>query len=249
MTTARRRGTRSCSRPSRAGSRATRCGTTSILTVTTLGARLRTGRAPALLEAIHDRRTAVALWELESGTARELPRRLRGLPDLEAPAARRRAAEGTLRDLGAMRDACRSCVCARRVVAGTRGRGRDARRAHAAKARAARRLTAALVDEPPAVSKEGGLIRGGLRSRARRSNDLAHQGRWIAELEATERERPHPEPEVGTTACSATTSRSRTRTARRCWRTTSAADAHERRALRDAGPEGARERSAGRGEL
>src|SRR5262249_5323387 len=54
----------------------------------------------------------------------------------------------------------------------------------------AERLAAALVDEPPTTSREGGVIRNGHDPHRDSLHALAHSGkRWIAELEASERER------------------------------------------------------------
>jgi DNA mismatch repair protein MutS len=162
------------------------------LTVTTLGARrLRTWveRPLASLEAIHERQDAIASW-LESGAARANFRdALRGLPDLERLAARAACGKATPRDLGAMRDALQK-LPALAASLSTREDAEATRAALTLPPALLARLTAALVDEPPAVSKEGGMIRSGYDPVRDGLHDLAHSGkRWIAELEATERER------------------------------------------------------------
>src|SRR5262249_10067962 len=49
-------------------------------------------------------------------------------------------------------------------------------------------LRRTLVDDPPPVSRDGGIVRAGVDAYRDELDDLAHSGkRWIAELEATER--------------------------------------------------------------
>ncbi|MGH7731266.1 MAG: DNA mismatch repair protein MutS, partial [Candidatus Eiseniibacteriota bacterium] len=51
-------------------------------------------------------------------------------------------------------------------------------------------LTGALVDEPPPVAREGGIVRAGYDAHRDRLHDLARSGkRWISDLEASERAR------------------------------------------------------------
>ncbi|MCC6651137.1 MAG: DNA mismatch repair protein MutS [Candidatus Eisenbacteria bacterium] len=164
------------------------------LTVTALGARRLRGwleRPLAAIEPIRARQDAVAAW-IEGGAARGSFREaLRGLPDLERLAARTACGKATPRDLGALRDALQRLPA---LSASLAGLGGDAlavpREALAVTPELHDRLAAALVDEPPASSKEGGLFRAGYDEMRDGLHELAHSGkRWIAELEASERER------------------------------------------------------------
>ncbi|MFN8588575.1 MAG: DNA mismatch repair protein MutS [Candidatus Eisenbacteria bacterium] len=163
-------------------------------TVTTLGARrLRTWleRPLASLAPIRERQEAVAGW-LDASAARGAFREaLRGLPDLERLAARTACGKATPRDLGALRDALLRLPA---LVAALDGHASlaldDTRTALSPPAELAERLRAALVDEPPVTSREGGVVRAGFDALRDSLWDLAHSGkRWIAELEAGERER------------------------------------------------------------
>jgi DNA mismatch repair protein MutS len=158
----------------------------------------------AALAARHD---AVEAW-FQAGTARTAFReRLKGLPDLERLAARIACGKATPRDLGALRDALGRLPV---LAAALEGLGdASARQApssdspeleSAAPPRQAPPLAGipefecmlreALVDNPPPVSREGGIIRPGHDERRDELDALAHSGkRWIAELEASERSR------------------------------------------------------------
>ncbi len=140
------------------------------------------------LGARHD---AVAAWVSATSARAALRDALGGVPDLERLAARLACARATPRDLGALRDALAAIPGIRATL--ERLEGESMRRAHdrleglpALHAR----LTAALVDEPPPIARDGGIIRGGFDTTRDQLFDLAHSGkRWIAELEATERAR------------------------------------------------------------
>jgi len=143
-------------------------------------------RAP--IAARHD---AVDAW-LAAGERRGGFREaLRGLPDLERLAARLAAGKASPRDLGALRDALGRLPVLAAALGGVGAPGADAARAalHVDPALRAD-LERALVDDPPAVSREGGVIRPGHDPYRDELDDLAHSGkRWIAELEAAERAR------------------------------------------------------------
>jgi DNA mismatch repair protein MutS len=162
------------------------------LAVTAGGARrLRAWleRPLATRAAIVARQAAVAAWLSPArATFREA---LRGLPDLERLAARIACARATPRELGALRDALvRLPALAASLARALEGAGDDVARALNVPPGLAIRLRAALVDEPPAVSKEGDIFREGFDEVRDSLHALAHSGkRWIAELEATERER------------------------------------------------------------
>ncbi len=142
------------------------------------------------LVELERRQDAVAAW-LEAGPARAAWRdRLRGFADLERLAARVAAQRATPRDLGAIRDALASFGSLREVLSPLGAIGEPARAALAGLPELEALLARALVDDPPPLSKEGGLLRSGFDPLRDELDDLAHSGkRWIAELEAAERER------------------------------------------------------------
>ena len=141
------------------------------------------------LETLAERHDAVESWVL-AGTARTAFReRLKGLPDLERLAARLACARATPRDLGALCAALGRLPALATVLAGVPGRS-VAAAALAGIPELERLLTEALVDDPPPLSREGGIIRPGHDERRDELDALAHSGkRWIAELETSERAR------------------------------------------------------------
>lgn len=164
------------------------------LTVTALGARrLRSWleRPLATLEPIRARQEAVTAWMDAGGTRGTFREALRGLPDLERLAARVACGKATPRDLGALRDALeRLPQLAASLDAMPGGELEVAREQLAVPPVLHARLASALVEEPPAGSKEGGVVRPGFDELRDQLHEMAHSGkRWIAELEATERER------------------------------------------------------------
>ncbi len=164
------------------------------LTTTAPGARrLRAWleRPLATLAPLERRQAAVATWLEAVGARGQFRLALRGLPDLERLAARLIAARATPRDLGALRDALVRLPALRDSLAAL-GDALPAERAAALAVdpALAERLSAALVDEPPPTSNEGGLVRAGYDAHRDHLHELAHSGkRWIADLEAGERAR------------------------------------------------------------
>ena len=140
----------------------------------------------AALAARHD---AVEAWT-RAGTPRAAFREaLKGLPDLERLAARLACGKATPRDLGALRDALGRLPALAAALRGLDGRPGDGE-GLAGVPELEHMLRLALVDEPPPVSREGGIIRPGHDERRDELDALAHSGkRWIAELEAAERAR------------------------------------------------------------
>ncbi len=146
-------------------------------------------RPLADLAALAARHDAVDAWS-RAGTPRAAFREaLKGLPDLERLAARLACGKATPRDLGALRDALGrlpALAAALRGLEGLPGAGEGL----AGVPELEHMLRQALVDEPPPVSREGGIIRPGHDERRDELDALAHSGkRWIAELEAAERAR------------------------------------------------------------
>jgi DNA mismatch repair protein MutS len=173
------------------------------LTVSALGARRLRGwlERPLVdrgrLAARHD---AVDGW-LAAGVARAAFREsLRGFPDLERLASRVALAKATPRDLGALRDALARLPDLARTLSELPGEIASARRdALRGIPELLDVLSRALVDEPPPVSHDAGIVRPGFDEHRDRLDDLAHSGkRWIAELEAQERVRSNiPSLKVG----------------------------------------------------
>jgi DNA mismatch repair protein MutS len=164
------------------------------LCVTALGARrLRAWleRPLAELAPLADRQDAVGAW-LAAGAARSAFREaLRGFPDLDRLAARIACERATPRDLGALRDAlARLPALAARLDACGAVVGAARRDALAGPPALEARLAKALVDEPPPVAGDGGIVRAGFDEHRDRLDSLAHAGkRWIADLETSERAR------------------------------------------------------------
>jgi DNA mismatch repair protein MutS len=163
-------------------------------TVSALGARRlrawieRPLADPSAIAARHD---AVSAWLAAGVTRAAFRERLKGFPDLERLASRLALARATPRDLGAIRDGLARLP----ALAETLG---ELATAGAADDTAALdgipelgdELQRALVEDPPPVSRDGGLIRTGYDEHRDRLDRLAHSGkRWIAELEVAERAR------------------------------------------------------------
>lgn len=164
------------------------------LTVSALGARRLRGwleRPLASIAAIDARQERVAAWlapEAPRASFRDL---LKGLPDLERLAARIACSRATPRDLGALRDALARLPRLVRGLTALEGAAfAHARESLEVEASLHASLAAALVDEPPVASREGGIVREGHDAVRDDLHALAHSGkRWIAELESTERSR------------------------------------------------------------
>ncbi len=178
-------------------------------TVTSGGARrLRAWleRPLATLEPLRARHDAVAAWCSAGPRRGALREALRGLSDLERLAARLACARATPRDLAAVRDVLERLPGIRATLTGAAG-GTAAPAPGAGDTHPGAtphsadpaldgipellaQLRAALVDEPPALARDGGVIRPQFDAARDALYDLAHSGkRWIAELEAAERAR------------------------------------------------------------
>jgi DNA mismatch repair protein MutS len=164
------------------------------LCATAFGARRLRGwleRPLADLESLARRHDQVGAW-LAAGTARAALREsLAGLPDLERLASRLACAKATPRELGALRGALARLPAIAAPLAGLDLRLAASAREHLGGFEALETLLAlALVDDPPPVSRDGGVVRPGYDSVRDQLDDLAHSGkRWIADLEAAERVR------------------------------------------------------------
>ncbi len=164
------------------------------LCATTLGSRrLRAWleRPLADLPPLVARQAAVEAWRAAGALRGGFREALRGFPDLERLASRLACERATPRDLGALRDALARLpgLAARSREVG--GPNRPAvGTALAGLPELHRSLAEALVDEPPPLAREGGIIRPGHDAHRDRLHELAHSGkRWIADLESSERAR------------------------------------------------------------
>jgi DNA mismatch repair protein MutS len=161
---------------------------------TALGSRRLRGfleRPLRSVAALTRRHSAVEAW-VAHGTARAAFRdSLRAFPDLERLGARLACAKATPRDLAALRSALSRLPAIAGTLAGLgESVARDASEGLAGIPELERRLALALTDDPPPVSRDGGVIRAGYDPDRDRLDDLAHSGkRWIAELESLERTR------------------------------------------------------------
>jgi len=114
---------------------------------------------------------------------------LKGFPDLERLTARLAASRSTPRELGVLRDGLARLPRVRAALEGAAGLGSLGEPLRAP-AELLEMLERTLVDDPPPLSGEGGIVRAGVDAYRDQLDDLAHSGkRWIAELEATERQR------------------------------------------------------------
>ena len=142
-------------------------------------------RPLADLPRITHRQRAVESWLRPDAGRSGFREALRGLPDLERLAARLACGRATPRDLGALRDALARLPA---IAAALAPRAEAA--ALAVPPGLDDLLRRALADEPPPMTREGGIIREGWDELRDELHSLAHSGkRWIAELEMAERAR------------------------------------------------------------
>jgi DNA mismatch repair protein MutS len=162
------------------------------LAVSAVGARRLRGwieRPRTDLAGVRARHDHVERWlgaAVERGAFRET---VKGFPDLERLAARLAAEKATPRDLGALRDALVRLPGIGAAVAALHP-GREEREALAGIPELAAILQTALAEDPPPLSREGGILRAGYDAHRDELYALAHSGkRWIAELESAEKTR------------------------------------------------------------
>ncbi len=165
-------------------------------TVTPMGARLLRSRIVRPLAdpaAINRRLDAVEFFANSTVARRDLRRRLGGLGDLERIAGRIAYGNASPRDLLALRRSLEalpglkallaSAADVPALLAAAAGELGD----HAGEAAL---VATALVDDPPAVTRSGGMIRAGYDAELDRLRGLATSGRdWVAALQQAERER------------------------------------------------------------
>jgi DNA mismatch repair protein MutS len=163
-------------------------------TVTASGARLLRRRLLAPLgdvKGIRARLDEVESFVVHSGVRGEVRRLLEQVPDLERIVVRIAIGEAGPKDLGALRDALRLAPEIVAKVAGIPATfATPTELPHrAALAELFAELDRALVDAPPALAKDGGLVREGFdaaldRERARARSGTEEITRWEARLRA-----------------------------------------------------------------
>lgn len=162
-------------------------------TLTGAGGRLLLARvvAPSADPAEIDRRLDVVQFFVEDEQARtDLRSHLRRFPDLERVLSRLSLGRGGPRDLAAVRDGLALVPALRSVVAGAGLAMPPASLAATAERLAehpglVERLAHALVEEPPALARDGGFIASGFASALDDLRHLRDEGRTlIAELQA-----------------------------------------------------------------
>jgi DNA mismatch repair protein MutS len=164
------------------------------LCVTSVGARrLRAWleRPSARVAPLLARQAAIEGWLGAGVTRAGFREALRGLTDLERLAARLACERATPRDLGGLRDTLARLPGLAARLEDMKGPGLPAARAALAGIpELLSTLTRALVDEPPPLAREGGIVREGYDAHRDRLHDMARSGKqWIATLETSERER------------------------------------------------------------
>ncbi|HVK73931.1 MAG TPA: DNA mismatch repair protein MutS [Kofleriaceae bacterium] len=177
-------------------------------TATSPGARLlrRWLLYPLTEVAAIRRRLDAVEWLLQRpDLRRELRAALRGVADLERLAGKATLGVAQPRDLGRIRDSLAALPALAKQLAAAAGKGKAALEATidalpplldlravatAELARLAARLTDALVDEPPALAKDGGFIRDGFDPTVDECRRLADGGKdAILAIETREKER------------------------------------------------------------
>ncbi len=163
-------------------------------TVTSMGRRkLRHWLSYPLRDLVDIRRRQEAIEELkdrpfERGTLREV---LKGLVDVERLSARLALGRATPRDLAALRELLERLPQLRgELEAFQAPLLREIALQIQPPQGVAELLQKALVEDPPAVSTEGGIIRDGFHPELDELRSISREGKgWIARLEARERQR------------------------------------------------------------
>jgi DNA mismatch repair protein MutS len=156
-------------------------------TVTGAGARLLAGRLAAPLanaEAIRRRLHAVEALAEDDDLRAALRRALRGCPDLARALSRLSLGRGGPRDLAAIRDGLGRAHQIQELLEASASPLRKSAAGIADLAGLIAGLTAALVESPPVLARDGGFIRAGFQPELDQQRDLRDQGRrHVAQLE------------------------------------------------------------------
>ena len=163
-------------------------------TVTAMGGReLRSWiqqplRRPEAVEARHE---AVAGFLEDAGILDDFRDALREVRDLARLLGRLSTPSGSARDLAALRLTFESLPSVRELAARIPGPlNRDLAKAIQGEPELASELARGITDEPPAVTREGGMIRDGYDNTLDELRQAMREGRtWVADLQAREIER------------------------------------------------------------
>ncbi len=165
-------------------------------TVTPMGARLLRAQVvdPVADPRVVNRRLdAVEFFVDRTALRRDLRRRLGEIADLERIAGRIACGNASPRDLGALRRSLEALPGLADLLDGATPLPElvGAARAELGRHEELVSLVArAIVDDPPAVARNGGMVREGYDPELDRLRDLAANGRnWVAALQQAERER------------------------------------------------------------
>ncbi|RMG39617.1 MAG: DNA mismatch repair protein MutS [Planctomycetota bacterium] len=163
-------------------------------TVTPMGARLLAEWLSNPLTdrtRIEHRLDAVEELVQDQALCRELRQRLQQTYDLQRLTARIATRRASPRDLGALRATLRLLPALKARLVGRRSqRLRELEQRLDLCEEIHRDLAAALVDEPPTLTTEGGIIREGYNAALDELRDLARGGKqWLAEYQAQQAER------------------------------------------------------------
>jgi DNA mismatch repair protein MutS len=157
-------------------------------TVTSAGGRLLAARLAAPLArapAIRRRLDAVAALVADGVLREALRGELKGCPDLERALSRLSLGRGGPRDLVAIRSGLERAGAIRELLAASDSALAPSVASIADPGALVGELTAALVEQPPLLARDGGFVRAGFEERLDRERDLRDQGRrHVAALEA-----------------------------------------------------------------
>ena len=162
-------------------------------TRTAMGARLLRAwllRPLARREPIEARLAAVAALAADRSRLRDLRERLGAVRDLERLIARLSAGAGNARDLRALADSLDALPAVRQAAGADAPLLAELISRIEPRPALVERLRGWLVDEPPATTREGGMIRAGCHKELDELREAAQAGhRWLAEYQTAEQQR------------------------------------------------------------
>lgn len=148
-------------------------------------------RPLARLDAIQARHAAVAALTADRERRVQLRDQLGGVRDLERLIARLSAGAGNARDLRALADSLDALPAVRALAAEAPAPLlRELAERIVPQPALVERIRQWIVDEPPATTREGGMIRSGCHPELDALREAAREGhRWLAEYQAAEQQR------------------------------------------------------------
>ena len=163
-------------------------------TVTAAGARrlVQWINHPLLdVETIRYRQTAIAEWREDPAGRAELRELLRKTYDVERLASRVSTGRTNPRDLACLRETLRCLPAVKAKLAGRHSQlNADLEASIVLLPELRQQLEETLVDEPPLLVREGGMIREGFSPELDELRDISHGGKqWMASFQRTEAER------------------------------------------------------------